>query len=235
MGLRSLASSLDASLNVLSHGRRTAVPRHQALHAMLDWSFQLLPAVEKMVLRRLGVFNGPFTIEAARVVCSAHDAQTDAIEEALMNLVAKSLVSADVGGDYVRYRLLETTRAYAREMLEKAGERYQLDRCHAEYFRSLFEQPKRNGKLVPPQNGERRTPIKLAICAARSHGHIPALATPRLVSPLPWPPSRFGFCYPSSMMSQGCFASAGFARSSEFAGRSTAHETPCRTRLAAHG
>jgi predicted ATPase/DNA-binding winged helix-turn-helix (wHTH) protein len=149
MGLRSLASSLDASLNVLSHGRRTAVPRHQALHAMLDWSFQLLPEVEKIVLRRLGVFNGPFALEAARRVCSAHEVQTDAIEEALMNLVAKSLVIADVGGNDVRYRLLETTRAYTREMLEKAGEREQLDRCHADYHRSLFEQAEAEWQTRP--------------------------------------------------------------------------------------
>jgi predicted ATPase/DNA-binding winged helix-turn-helix (wHTH) protein len=139
MGLRALASSLEASLNVLSNGRRAAVPRHQALRAMVDWSFTLLPDIEKRLLRRLGVFNGPFSMEAARRVCSAHDAQAQAIEEALLHLIAKSLVSADVSGDHVRYRLLESTRAYAREMLEAAGEGAQLDRRHAEYYRSLFE------------------------------------------------------------------------------------------------
>jgi predicted ATPase/DNA-binding winged helix-turn-helix (wHTH) protein len=139
MGLRALASSLEASLNVLSHGKRAAVPRHQALRAMVDWSFALLPDIEKLLLRRLGVFNGPFAMEAARRVCSAHDAEAQAMEEALLNLIAKSLVSADVTGDHVRYRLLESTRAYAREMLEAAGERAQLERCHAEYYRSLFE------------------------------------------------------------------------------------------------
>jgi predicted ATPase len=139
MGLRALARSLEASLNVLSHGRRAAVPRHQALRAMVDWSFTLLPDIEKLLLRRLGVFNGPFAIEAARRVCSAHDAEAQAIEEALLNLIAKSLVSADVSGDHVRYRLLESTRAYAREMFEAAGEGAQLDRRHAEYYRSLFE------------------------------------------------------------------------------------------------
>jgi predicted ATPase/DNA-binding winged helix-turn-helix (wHTH) protein len=139
MGLRGLASSLEASLNSLSHGQRTAVPRHQALRAMVDWSFNLLPNVEKSILRRLCVFNGPFSAEAARQVCTGADAPAQAIDEALLNLIAKSLVSADVSGDLVRYRLLETTRVYASEMLDAAGERPQVDRRHAEYYRSLFE------------------------------------------------------------------------------------------------
>ena len=139
MGLRAPANSLDASLNILSSGRRTVVPRHQALHAMVEWSFLLLPAVEKVVLRRLGIFNGPFSMDAARRVCSTNDTRADEVEEAVMNLIDKSLVSADVGGDHVRYRLLETTRAYARERVETAGERAQLDRRHAEYYQSLFE------------------------------------------------------------------------------------------------
>jgi predicted ATPase/DNA-binding winged helix-turn-helix (wHTH) protein len=139
MGLRGLATSLDASLSVLSHGRRTAVPRHQALHAMVDWSYKLLPEIERLVLRRLGVFNGPFAIEAAKCVCSADEAPAAAVEEALINLIDKSLLVADIGGDFVRYRLLETTRAYAREMLQVSGEEAALGRRHAEYHRILFE------------------------------------------------------------------------------------------------
>jgi predicted ATPase/DNA-binding winged helix-turn-helix (wHTH) protein len=139
MGLRALASSLDASLSVLSHGRRTAVPRHRALHAMVDWSYKLLAEIERVALRRLGVFNGPFAIDAARYVCSANGAPAAAIEDALMNLIDKSLLVADIGGDFVRYRLLETTRAYAREMLQASGEEAALDRRHAEYHRILFE------------------------------------------------------------------------------------------------
>jgi predicted ATPase/DNA-binding winged helix-turn-helix (wHTH) protein len=139
MGLRALATSLDASLNILSSGRRTVAPRHQALHAMVEWSFQLLPAVERVVLRRLGIFNGPFSMDAARRVCSTHDTRADEVEEAVLNLIDKSLVNADVGGDHVRYRLLETTRAYACETLERARERAPLDLRHAEYYQSLFE------------------------------------------------------------------------------------------------
>jgi predicted ATPase/DNA-binding winged helix-turn-helix (wHTH) protein len=139
MGLRALANSLDASLSVLSLGLRTAVPRHQALHAMVDWSYKLLPDIERLVLRRLGVFNGPFDIDAARYVCSGDVAPAAAIEDALMNLIDKSLVVAYIGDDSVRYRLLETTRAYAREVLQALGEEAALDRRHAEYHRILFE------------------------------------------------------------------------------------------------
>jgi predicted ATPase len=139
MGLRALATSLDASLSVLSHGRRAAVPRHQALHAMIDWSYKLLSEIEKRVLRRLGVFNGPFASDAARFVCSADDAAAAAIDNVLMNLIDKSLVVVNIGGDLVRYRLLETTRAYAREMLQASGEEAALDRRHAEYHRMFFE------------------------------------------------------------------------------------------------
>jgi predicted ATPase/DNA-binding winged helix-turn-helix (wHTH) protein len=149
MGLRALATSLDASLNVLSAGRRTAVPRHQAVNALVDWSFKLLSDIEKLVLRRLGVFNGPFAIEAARRVCSAEDARAEEVEEALMNLIDKSLVTADIGGEYVRYRLLETTRAYARQMLGSAGERAELDRRHAEYHQSLFEKAESEWQILP--------------------------------------------------------------------------------------
>jgi predicted ATPase/DNA-binding winged helix-turn-helix (wHTH) protein len=137
MELRSLASSLDASLNVLSQGKRTAVPRHQAMRALLDWSFQLLPTVEQLVLRRLGIFNGPFFLEAVRDVCTSDDAAADAVQDALMSLIAKSLVSADVGRDRVRYRLLDTTRTYARERLESAGELARLSQRHAAFYKVL--------------------------------------------------------------------------------------------------
>jgi predicted ATPase len=149
MGLRALASSLDASLSVLSHGQRTAAPRHQALHAMIDWSYKLLPELEKRVLRLLGVFNGPFAIDAVRFVCSVVHAPAAAIDDALMNLIDKSLVIADIGGDFVRYRLLETTRIYALENLRASGEEATIDRRHAEYYRILFERAEAEWLIRP--------------------------------------------------------------------------------------
>jgi predicted ATPase len=139
MGLRALASSLEASLSILSHGQRTAVPRHRALHAMVDWSYKLLSESEPLVLRRLGVFNGPFSMDGVRYVCSADEVAGAAIDDALMNLIDKSLVVADISGNFVRYRLLETTRAYAREKLQASGEEMLLGQRHAEYHRALFE------------------------------------------------------------------------------------------------
>jgi predicted ATPase/DNA-binding winged helix-turn-helix (wHTH) protein len=139
MGLRALASSLDASLSALSHGQRTAAPRHQAVRAMIDWSYRLLPEIEKRVFRQLGIFNGPFAIDAVRFVCGVVDAPAAAIDDALMNLIDKSLVVADIGGDFVRYRLLETTRIYARDNLRVSADEATIDRRHAEYHRILFE------------------------------------------------------------------------------------------------
>jgi predicted ATPase len=149
MGLRAVATSLDASLSVLSHGQRTAAPRHQALHAMIDWSYKLLPELERQMLRQLGVFNGPFAIDAVRFVCLAVDTPEAAIDDALMNLIDKSLVVADIGGDFVRYRLLETTRIYARDSLRASGEEATINRRHAEYHRMLFERAEAEWLIRP--------------------------------------------------------------------------------------
>ena len=92
-----------------------------------------------MILRRLAVFAGPFSLEAAAAVAASPEvAAPDAIE-GLLGLVAKSLIVAEAEGAVARYRLLDTTRAYAREELEKSGERERLSHNHAEYYRHLFE------------------------------------------------------------------------------------------------
>jgi predicted ATPase len=115
------------------------LPRHQTLRATLDWSYQLLPEPERVVLRRLAIFAGGFTLQAASTIAAIGEiASTDIIDGAA-NLVAKSLVAADLGGATGWYRLLETTRAYALEKLRQSGEFAQLARRHAEYCRDLFE------------------------------------------------------------------------------------------------
>jgi predicted ATPase/DNA-binding winged helix-turn-helix (wHTH) protein len=139
MGLRALANSLDASLNVLSNGLRTAVSRHQAVRATVAWSVNLLPLLEERIFRRLGALNGRFSMEAACYVCAEPDIDVQAIEEGILSLINKSLVVADVSGEDVRYRLLETTRVYAQELLAAAGESDQISRRHADYYRALFE------------------------------------------------------------------------------------------------
>jgi len=87
------------------------MPRHQTLRATLDWSYELLAEPERVILRRLAVFAGVFSLEAARAVASDDAIAGSEVVDCVANLVAKSLVTADTGGEWVRYRLLETTRA----------------------------------------------------------------------------------------------------------------------------
>ncbi|THD60573.1 winged helix-turn-helix domain-containing protein [Phenylobacterium sp.] len=136
MSLEALGRSLDNCFQVLTRGRRTALPRHQTLRGAVDWSYGILPVAEQLLLQRLAVFNGPFDVAAAIAV--AADNAADAIEDGLLNLAAKSLLNAEVEGDEVRYRLLDTTRAYAREKLEASGEANLRRRRHATYYRDHF-------------------------------------------------------------------------------------------------
>jgi predicted ATPase len=109
------------------------------MRAVLDWSYGLLSEDEQPFFRGLGIFTGGFTVEAAAaVVMNAADQRVNVIDR-LADLVAKSLVAADVGGTEPRFRLLDTTRAYALEKLDESGERERIARRHAEYYRNLLE------------------------------------------------------------------------------------------------
>jgi predicted ATPase len=138
LGLRGLADSLSDSLAVLSQGRRTALPRHQTLRATLEWSYELLSASEKAVFRRLALFNGHFTLEAAEAIATGEDLPGPAGGECVRSLVAKSLVVADPQEASIRYRLLGTSRAFAREKLETTMERDRVARRYAAYYQALF-------------------------------------------------------------------------------------------------
>jgi predicted ATPase/DNA-binding winged helix-turn-helix (wHTH) protein len=139
LGLDELAARLDDRFQLLTGGRRTALPRHQTLRATLDWSYELLAEPERVILRRLGVFAGAFSLEAAAAVAAIWEISPSEVVDGLFNLVSKSLVSTEEGA-VVRYRLLDTTRAYALEKLAGSGELEALARRHAEYFCDLFEQ-----------------------------------------------------------------------------------------------
>jgi len=139
LGVASLAAGLDDSLRLLGARRRTAGPRHRTMRVVVDWSYGLLSEDEQLFFRDLGTFAGGFTVEAAAAVAlDAASTRTDAIDR-LADLVAKSLVVADVSGAEPRFRLLYTTRAYAVEKLEDSGERDRIARRHAEYYRMLFK------------------------------------------------------------------------------------------------
>jgi predicted ATPase len=139
LGIEALAARLDDRFQLLTGGRRTALPRHQTLRATLDWSYELLAAPERVILRRLAVFAGVFSLEAAGAVVASPEVTPAKVVDGLANLVAKSLVAAEVDGTIARYRLLDTTRAYAFEKLGESGERERIARRHAEFYRDLFE------------------------------------------------------------------------------------------------
>ena len=138
LGIDALAARLDDRFRLLTGGRRTALPRHQTLRGTLDWSYELLAEPERVILRRLAIFAGPFSLEAAGAVAAARELPAPDVIEGLLGLVAKSLVVAEGEGAVARYRLLDTTRAYALEKLEENGERERLSQHHADYYRQLF-------------------------------------------------------------------------------------------------
>jgi len=140
LGVQELASRLDDRFSFLTEGRRTALRRHQTLRAMLDWSYQLVPEPERAVLRHLSIFAGSFTLTAASGLIAEDGILVSDVIDSVANLVTKSLVAADVSGARVDYRLLETTRAYAREKLAEHGELERAARRHAEYYRDLCGQ-----------------------------------------------------------------------------------------------
>jgi predicted ATPase len=135
LGIPEIAARLDDRFHLLTGGRRTALPRHQTLRATLDWSYELLPEPERVILRRLAIFAGGFTLTAANAVAASAEFAASDVVDGVANLVAKSLVGADVGGAIARFRLLETTRAYALEKLAESGEIERIGRCHAECYR----------------------------------------------------------------------------------------------------
>ncbi len=135
-GLQGTADLLDKRLGLHWQGRRTALPRHQTLQSLLDWSYGLLPPSEQHVLRTLSIFVGPFTLEAAQAI-AADDAELDGTHliHALDQLIGKSLVSAIRSQEGpTSYRLLETTRLYAIRKLEESGESNEAAERHARYF-----------------------------------------------------------------------------------------------------
>jgi predicted ATPase/DNA-binding winged helix-turn-helix (wHTH) protein len=137
-GLHELATQLDDRFRLLMQGRRTALPRHRTLTAALDWSYQYLDDTEQAVLRRLAIFVGGFTLEAAQAVAIGHNDMASHVVRALADLVAKSLISVNSKERTPIYRLLDTTRAYAMEKLVESGEFAATARCHAEHYRVVL-------------------------------------------------------------------------------------------------
>lgn len=133
LGLSGVANRLDQHLRLIEVDRRGAAARHRTLEAALDWSYQLLSEPERQVFRRLAIFAGGFTMEAAEQVVALSDDDLD-VGSLLAGLSLKSLVASDVTGPDLRFRMLETTRAFAQMRLDAAGERRRVADRHSRYF-----------------------------------------------------------------------------------------------------
>ncbi len=130
-----IAARLDNQFRLLAGGSRTAMPRQQTLRAMIDWSYNLLADGEKSLLRRLSVFAGGWTLEAAEAVCAGEGIEEFEVLDLLAALVEKSMVVVEEP----RYRLLETIRQYAREKLVESGQIEKARRSHLAYFTASIE------------------------------------------------------------------------------------------------
>lgn len=134
---------LDDLFGLLSSGSRAALPRHQTLRATMDWSHGLLSEDERILFRRLSVFLGGFTVDAAEAVCAGRALDQGHVFDLLTHLVDKSLVVVDPSREewaQTRYLMLETIREYAREMLYGAGESDTIRDNHLQYFSRLAGQ-----------------------------------------------------------------------------------------------
>jgi len=148
-GLRELLDLLSDRFFALGQGRRTAPERHRTLAAILDWSHQLLPEVERVVLRRVGIFAGSFMLRSAEAVATGDGISSRSAIDAMASLVAKSMVTADVRGETVHYRLLDSTRDYARRKLADAGELDAVARRHAGHFLDMYARAEDQWSTLP--------------------------------------------------------------------------------------
>ncbi|HKS49844.1 MAG TPA: BTAD domain-containing putative transcriptional regulator [Amycolatopsis sp.] len=138
MSLDQLAHRLDDRFRLLTSGSRTALPRHRTLRAVVDWSWELLTDAERMVLRRLSVFSGGTSLEAAERVCVGDAVNAGQVLELLTALTEKSLLLAE-GDSAPRYRMLGTIKEYAAHRLAEAGESDLARHAHLAYFTELAE------------------------------------------------------------------------------------------------
>ena len=149
LSVEKIAARLGDRFRFLTGGDQTAMPRQQTLRASIDWSYDLLAEPERVLLQRLSVFAGGWTLEAAEAVGAGAGIDEAAVLDLLVRLVEKSLVTVEVGGD--RYRLLETVRHYARERLSESGAEHEARAHHLGFYLALAE--KARPMLVGPEQG----------------------------------------------------------------------------------
>ena len=137
-----IAARLDDRFRLLTGGARTALPRQQTLRAMIDWSYSLLSDTEKTLFRRLAVFTGGWTLEAAEFVCGEGGEGPD-ILDLMVRLVDKSMVISEESNGETRYHRLETIRQYARERFFETEEVEEIRDRHLAYYVQLSEEIER--------------------------------------------------------------------------------------------
>jgi predicted ATPase/DNA-binding winged helix-turn-helix (wHTH) protein len=141
LGIDHVAAGLHDRFALLTSGRRTAVPRHRTLRAMLDWSYELLPEPERLLFCRLAIFSGGFTLDAAAAVMHDSGLDPSGVMDGIASLVLKSLVALDQRVASARWYLLETVRAYALEKLALHDQRDMVARRHVLHYRDRFAPP----------------------------------------------------------------------------------------------
>ncbi len=134
-----LCERLDRIFDVLAKEDGAAIPRHETMRAVIDWSCALLPSQARLLFARLAVFVGGFSLESATAVCSDERLPPAGLLESLSSLAAQSLIAVDFEGRDARYRLLEATRQYALEKLEQLGERAAIAQQHGVAFLRMAE------------------------------------------------------------------------------------------------
>ena len=187
LGLSQVARRLDDRFRLLIGGRRTALPRHQTLRATLDWSYELLPVTERVLLDSLAIFVGPFSTDAACAVTSM--TETDVVGS-IGDLIGKSLVLRAENSVSTQFRLLETTRAYAFDRLSKSGALTEIARRHAEYFLKVLGQLEVEARSIPPDQrlavfGRRADEIHAALEWTFSSSGEPSIGVALTIAAVP--------------------------------------------------
>jgi predicted ATPase len=139
LSVEQISSRLEDSFTLLTGGSRTALPRQRTLRAAIDWSHQLLTEEERVLLRRIAVFVGGFTLEASEEVCSGKGIEEYEVLDLVAQLVDKSLVTVAEQDGEARYWMLESIRQFGREKLEESTEEPEVLRRHAEHYLALAE------------------------------------------------------------------------------------------------
>jgi non-specific serine/threonine protein kinase len=140
LSVEQIAARLDDRFRLLTGGSRTAMPRQQTLRAAIDWSYDLLAEEERVLLRRLSVFAGGWTLDAAQAVCSCDPVCADDVLDLLAHLVDRSLIVFEQRESETRYRMLETIRQYARDKFFESGEGGRIRNQHLDFFLKLAEE-----------------------------------------------------------------------------------------------